>query len=308
MPFNNDGHLETLATAEEADIASVPPSLHLKTMPAPEYNGAYISPVQTGLLQRSEIDAAPLERVKSVASLHTNGTSGSTDLVSYTASQDSFHHPAHTLSNNSSTFGRRWDQASQIGSGIMEYHGALADQDHLPTGSLVSSYGGSVGRYPQPYAHSSEAFSIDSKQLGIPKTKERVHRASEKTNEDEFEDPQPTNQHVEGDPEALTLRNERILGGRKTLSKTRRIVIGICIVVGILSILATIVLLVLSRSKVMARASFLAGTMLVEVALGMGMWAGELSTVEVLIGMNIVFVFGIFLTSNIDALMAERAF
>jgi len=281
--------------------------------PAPEYSEDGPDNEHDNIPNNTENDHPRLADTDSSVSQQSHEMISSTRRMSCTASQDSVQSPP----DRSHPYEHRWDATPhQSTCNIPREHPVgyevLIDQNHLPNGSAPESYAASVASYPQGRSshgenNNSKASIPISQQSQTQETKEGPQEEVEKMTDGNDEEMEYTNPSGE-DPETATVRNERILTKRKTLSRTRKCVIALSILVGILSVLATLTLLVLSESKKMARASFMTGTLLVELALGCGMWAGDMTIVEVLIGMNIVFVCGIFLTSNIDALMAENAF
>ena len=103
-----------------------------------------------------------------------------------------------------------------------------------------------------------------------------------------------------GAKDLATLLSEEQLRKRSTLSPTRRWITKASAVV----VIAIIILLSLTESKKMAQASFMGGIVLLEVVVAVGMWAADSTKVETLIAMNIVFVAGIFLNSEIMGLLS----
>ncbi|KIW05871.1 uncharacterized protein PV09_03071 [Verruconis gallopava] len=105
------------------------------------------------------------------------------------------------------------------------------------------------------------------------------------------------------DPE--TRRHEAIRDERGRYSNTRKAVMIISIIVAILAIIAMIILLAQIESKRGGRAIFMGFSLIVEVAVAAGMIAWDSNKVEVLISMNLVFVFGIFVTGQLDTLIGS---
>lgn len=105
-------------------------------------------------------------------------------------------------------------------------------------------------------------------------------------------------------PDPESTHHKAVLEKRGRLSKTRNIVVAVSVVLGLLAFIAMVAVLGRSRSKKMARASFTGGITVIWLSIAAGMAAADRGMVEVLIMMNIVIVYGIFLSGQIDVLMS----